>query len=277
MKEACAIPALAGRCGRAVSAITPTKCLPPSTRSPLRYPGGKFRAVNVICSYIPRNTKKLASPFLGGGSVELACSAQGIKVYGADGFKPLINFWKEAKKDPVLLSERVGKYYPLSKPKFYSLQKGYIQIDDSLEKAAVFFVLNRSSFSGTTLSGGMSPGHPRFNSNAINRLRAFKAINLYIKWADYKNTIHAHADKLLYLDPPYANGEKLYGAKGDMHEGFNHQELADELKKRDGWILSYNNCSLIRKLYKKFKILKPRWNYGMSVNKKSKELLIINV
>lgn len=250
--------------------------LPQSKSSVLRYPGGKTRAVKTIRSYIPE-VSTLVAPFLGGASVEISCASDGIKVFGADAFEPVINFWSHAQESPVLLSERVRTYHPLTRRKFYSLQKGFMSLEDDLERAAVFFVLNRSSFSGTTLSGGMSGGHPRFNENAINRLRDFKADNLSVEYADYQETLSAYPDDFLYLDPPYANGERLYGNRGDMHEGFDHELLANLLKQRNGWILSYNDTPQIRGLYEGYEIITPEWTYGMSSNKKSREVLIANV
>ena len=47
---------------------------PDSTRSTLRYPGGKSRAAKLIREHIPAGTTALAAPFLGGGSLELACA-----------------------------------------------------------------------------------------------------------------------------------------------------------------------------------------------------------
>ena len=251
--------------------------LPQSRGSVLRYPGGKTRAVQTIRSYIPEDVKTLVAPFLGGASVEISCAADGIEVFGADAFEPVVNFWQHARESPVLLSERVRVYHPLTRSKFYNLQKGFMNLQDDLERAAVFFVLNRSSFSGTTLSGGMSPNHPRFNESAINRLRDFRADNLHVSCADYKETIRNHPDDFLYLDPPYANGEKLYGNKGDMHKGFNHEALASELTGRGGWVLSYNDHPEIRNLYDGFDIIEPEWIYGMSKNKKSREVLIVNL
>ncbi len=277
MRTPSVIPGLAGGFEPALSRVVSTPRLPHSAKSPLRYPGGKFRAVETIKAYIPEGTDKIAAPFLGGGSVELSCAADGIKVYGADAFEPLVNFWRHAKNSPVLLAEHVRVYHPLTKTKFYNLQKGYEDITDALDRAAVFYVLNRSSFSGTTLSGGMSPGHPRFTPSAIERLRDFRARNLNVRYADYKDTIKRHSEKLLYLDPPYANGEKLYGDRGDMHEGFNHEELAEELKQRNGWIMSYNDSKKIRQMYSQYDILTPSWNYGMSGDKQSKEVLIVNL
>lgn len=144
---------------------------PLSTQSPLRYPGGKTRAVSTIRQHIPKNVTAICSPFFGGGSVELSCAADGITTYGSDAFRPVVDFWQEAFKQPVVLSEQVREYFPLEKPMFYSLQKKYDTLEGTLERAAVFYVLNRSSFSGTTLSGGMSPEHPRFTESSIERLQ----------------------------------------------------------------------------------------------------------
>lgn len=250
--------------------------MPLTTKSPLRYPGGKTRAVEVIRSYIPQGVDQIAAPFLGGGSVELACAADGVRVFGSDAFEPLMNFWKQAKSDPVRLAQRVACFHPLSKEKYYKLQRRFADLDDPIEQAAVFFVLNRSSFSGTTLSGGMSPGHPRFTQTAIARLRDFRTKRLFLRCSDYRDAIDRHAGKFLYLDPPYANGERLYGAKGDMHEGFNHEELASVLKQRDGWLLTYNDSAYIRNLYGRYVLQTPEWSYGMSNGKKSKEVFILN-
>lgn len=198
-----------------------------------------------------------------------------MRVYGSDAFAPLVAFWRQALTQPQRLADRVAAYHPLSKPDFYALQASLAGLADPLEQAAAFFVLNRASFSGTTLSGGMSPGHGRFNPAAIGRLRAFRARNLRVRRADYRTAISAHADKLLYLDPPYANGGKLYGTKGDMHEGFDHAELAALLKQRRRWILSYNQSELIERLYASYDIIEPQWSYGMNGDKQSKEVLII--
>ncbi|MCY4561449.1 MAG: DNA adenine methylase [Flavobacteriaceae bacterium] len=248
-----------------------------TSRSPLRYPGGKTRALSVLREYMPSGIKRLVSPFLGGGSLELSCAADGIDVWAADAFELLVNFWEYAQKSPKSLSERVESYFPLKRHEFYSLQKSIVQMENNSERAAIFFVLNRSSFSGITLSGGMSPGHPRFTESSIERLRNFYAPNLHVSCADFKDTLALYPDDFLYLDPPYANGGRLYGVQGHMHDDFDHEGLAQRLSHRTGWMLSYNDHPDIRKMYARFKILTPDWQYGMSSNKRSNELLILNV
>ncbi len=250
--------------------------LGPSIRSPLRYPGGKSRAVKRIISYFPDGLDTLASPFLGGGSVELACVSSGIRVYGYDAFAPLVNFWQAALENSKEVARVVRLYHPLSRTQFYALQKRFFSLTDRVEQAATFFALNRSSYSGTTLSGGMSPDHPRFTPSAIDRLAEFEAGLLKVECADFKDSLARHPNDFLYLDPPYANGGKLYGERGDMHEGFDHSGLADILRTRDGWVLSYNDCEMVRDLYPGYVFITPEWTYGMSSNKESNEALILS-
>ena len=245
-------------------------------RSPLRYPGGKYRATKAICSYIPLNEKILCSPFLGGGSVELACTTR-MYVYGSDIFSPLVEFWQVLLDDKELLVRRVECYMSaFSKTMFYNLQKRYTHLEDRVERAAAFFVLNRSSFSGTTLSGGMSPGHPRFTPSSIERLRTFEVRNFEVARVDFRDAIANHQDAFLYLDPPYINGQELYGVKGDTHKDFDHIALAEILLNRDRWVLSYNDCPVVRQLYRNYPIISIDWVYGMSKNKQSNEILVLS-
>lgn len=245
-------------------------------RSPLRYPGGKSRAVQHILPLIPDAAQEICSPFIGGASIELACIARGVSVKGYDIFTPLVDFWQCLLDSPNKLADRVEKYYPLERAKFYILQKRYFTLKDSLEKAAVFYALNRSSFSGLTLSGGMSIGHPRFNPGSIDKLRGFVADNFTVQEADYRQSIIDNPHAFLYLDPPYKNGQKLYGVKGDTHEGFNHHLLKELLDQRGRWILSYNDCPSIRTLYEDYKILRADWQYGMSNGKEASEIVVLS-
>jgi DNA adenine methylase len=247
-----------------------------SVRSPLRYPGGKTRGVEFITQFFPKNLDKLLSPFFGGGSIELSVAAKGTIVYGYDVFSPLVEFWQCLLTQPNKLANEVEKYYPLPKEKFYELQKTQTRFKTKLERAAVYYVLNRSSFSGATLSGGMSPHHPRFTLTSIERLRNYINPNIKVQKADFKSSLEKHPFTFAYLDPPYLIRSSLYGKKGNAHKYFNHEQLSNILKKREHWILSYNDCEEIRNLYEGFHILTPNWKYGMSNDKMSKEVLIFS-
>lgn len=247
-----------------------------TARSVLRYPGGKFRAVDIIRNLIPSNITQICSPFLGGGSVEIACARNNITVYGYDIFTPLVEFWQCLLSNPERLANTVKEHYPLSKDDFYNLQKTQRHHKSKYRRAAIFYVINRSSFSGSTLSGGMSPGHLRFNDASIQRLREFKINNFNVKRLDFRKSISRHRQDLLYLDPPYMIDQTLYGVNGDAHKNFDHKALATILKKRDKWILSYNNSPEIHQLYEGYVFLYPDWKYGMSSIKKSREVLILS-
>ncbi|MCO5239531.1 MAG: DNA adenine methylase [Chitinophagaceae bacterium] len=247
-----------------------------SFRSPLRYPGGKTRGVEFITQFFPKNLDKLLSPFFGGGSIELVTASRGTKVFGYDLFSPLVEFWQCLMTQPKDLAEEVEKYFPLSRDRFYELQQTQTKFNTKLERAAVYYVLNRSSFSGATLSGGMSPGHPRFTETSIDRLKDFYNPNIKVRKADFKKSLAEHPFMFTYLDPPYLIKSSLYGRKGNAHKDFDHVGLADILKKREHWILSYNDCDDIRDLYAGFYIITPNWKYGMSNDKTSKEVLIFS-
>jgi DNA adenine methylase len=59
----------------------------------LRYAGGKSKAYKKITPFIPKNTKKIVSPFIGGGSMEVKWASElGIEIVGYDIFYHLVNF-----------------------------------------------------------------------------------------------------------------------------------------------------------------------------------------
>ena len=258
-------------------------------KSPLRYPGGKTRAICHLVNFLPTpdKEKRICSPFIGGGSFELSLVERGHEVWGYDAFEPLVNFWQQALADAPSLAKLVQQKYPpaeFQKHEFYRMQRQVMGIRDTQLQAAMYFVINRSSYSGVTLAGGMSPGHERFNGNAIDRLRRFnpnksphdpKKGYIHVELADFHTSIPKHDTDFLYLDPPYViDPPKLYGRDGDMHENFDHEGLADLLMRRDRWVLSYNECQKVRDLYPGCNFDSAEWRYGMSNGKASNEVII---
>ena len=245
-------------------------------KSPLRYPGGKSRAAKQIIEYFPKNLTELCSPFFGGGSIELACAEKGIRVYGYDAFEPLINFWWFTIWNAKKLAHLVEIYYPMSKEQFYEFQKCYYSIESKMGQAAIFYVLNRASYSGLTLSGGMSLEHQRFTKNTISYLRNFKVLNITVKHNTFQESIPLHYDDFLYLDPPYSIDSNMYGIGGDLHKSFDHQRLSELLNNRGNWVLSYNDCEFVRDIYGKHEFYDISWKYGMGKDKTSNEVVIVN-
>lgn len=248
----------------------------PKMKSPLRYPGGKSRAVKKIMPLL--RGKELLSPFIGGASIEIACANNGKLVYGYDCYLPLVNFWRCALETPKDVADIAEKYLPMSKEKFYELQRDIGNMESPVDMAAAFYAVNRCSFSGTTQSGGMSPGHPRFNNSAIDRLKNFACPNLSVQMSDFKDSLAAHPKMFAYLDPPYALGSAsvLYGNHGNTHRNFDHVGLAEILSSRGDWVLSYNDCEFVRDTYSSHRIETISFSYGMNKTKISSEVIIFS-
>ena len=68
-------------------------------KTPLRYPGGKSRALSKLFQFIPNLSGfvEYREPFLGGGSVALEITKRypHIQIWVNDLYEPLYNFWCE--------------------------------------------------------------------------------------------------------------------------------------------------------------------------------------
>ena len=250
--------------------------------SGLRYPGGKTRAVKILSNYIPKTCKNMVSIFLGGGSFEIYAASNGIKVVGYDILEPLILFWRYMLSNPDELKSFIQYKFPITKDNFIKYQNKlkYNQCSD-IEKAGLFFILNRSSFSGTTMSGGFSKqaGSKRFTQSSIDKITNkswFKNINVYLNdFEDVLDNLEISDETLIFADPPYVNAKKLYGVNGEG-QNINHKNLMTKIKKFKKWLITYDDCELIRELYKENVIISTGWSYGMNSSKKSNEVIIIS-
>lgn len=259
-----------------------------NNKSPLRYPGGKTRACKfldpIITTYFDiKNINAIISPFFGGGSFEFYLQNKyNFRIVANDKFKPLHSFWTVCKKNNLELCDILKTKLGVDKEKFNVYRKSIMTEEVKLEQAVQYFVINRCSFSGATLSGGFSKesSEKRFTTSSIDRVSNLNLSKFEIYNEDFKDFIvKQETDKcLMFLDPPYylEKGSKLYGKNGDMHDGFDHDGLYTILSKQNGWILTYNNCEWIKDKYSDFIILDNiSWSYGMNKSKASSELIII--
>lgn len=269
-----------------------------STSPLLRYPGGKYRARKIISNIIPDNTSRVLSPFSGGASVELFLTSKGIHVDCYDGYDLLANFWKHVLENPQELSSHIYEHLgKIDKNAFLDMQNilksthnDEISKNEESQLAELFFIVNRCSFSGTTLSGGFSQesSTKRFTKNSIDRIRTFHN-PLFTYQHGYYEDILQDKEKvenydLLLLDPPYLLKNKksdgvsaLYGVSGDMHKYFDHEHFRDCVADTEiPFILTYNNVDEVKELWKEYNIYPAQWSYGMNSSKKSSEIIITN-
>ena len=257
--------------------------------SPLRYPGGKTRACKIIHDVILQHFDitcfdTIISPFFGGGSFEFYLQNKySLKLIVNDKFTPLYNFWRQVKLNKTILCEELRKIKSISKEQFIAYRNTIMDLKDNiLQQSIQYFIINRCSFSGSTLSGGFSEeaSSKRFTLSSINKIESLDFTNIEIYNNDFYDFINNLTNNkiLIFLDPPYylESKSKLYGNNGDMHEGFNHKLLFDLLNTKKNWIVTYNNCPHIRDMYKNYIIIDVNWSYGMNTTKASSEIIIIS-
>ena len=261
-------------------------------KSPLRYPGGKSRAVETISKLIP-DFDEFREPFLGGGSVFVYVKQRyPNKTYWVnDIYSELYKFWIMTQEDVNALVEKVyewRKQFPIGKELFKFLNKNLTGFND-LEKAAAFFIFNRVTFSGTTLSGGYSESAftGRFTESSIKRLNDLsKVINgSTITNYDYEELLKKEGENVfIFLDPPYYSATKsaLYGKNGNLHKSFDHKRFAENMKScRHKWLITYDDSDYIRNLFSFANIIPWNLTYGMrniteNSDQTGKELFISN-
>ena len=267
----------------------------PKARSPLRYPGGKSKALKKILPYIPLNIDEYREPFVGGGSVFLSTKesfGDRIKRYRiADLNLDLCCFWEYAQNEIETLVDEV-EYIHQNHSDGRELYKHLTRKDlslDRLERAVRFFVLNRITFSGTVDSGGYSQQafDKRFTDSSIERLLDVSAhlASVEITCSTYENLLFQTGENVfIYLDPPYLSATKsrLYGLNGDLHTAFNHDQFATNMKEcPHKWLITYDDCPQIRKLFDFANITEWTLQYGMNNCKqknadRGQELMIKN-
>jgi DNA adenine methylase len=253
-------------------------------KSLLRYPGGKTRAVKILKEYVARHypeRRTLLSPFLGGGSFELAMKDQ-CTIVSNDLFEPLYTFWaalQEGFSEEV--ATHVQRHMPVTKEKFLHFRKHIGEIADRNERAAVYYIINRCSFSGATFCGGFSQqaADGRLNAAALQRLRDFDlSTGFTVSNMDAVEFLSCHpedATAFVYADPPYYVDGYLYGRDGDLHKAFDHAAFAASIRQRSDWMISYNDCPYVRDLYRGCRIFEASWTYGMNASRESSEIIIL--
>ncbi len=261
-------------------------------KSPLRYPGGKSRAVKNISKIIPE-FEEYREPFLGGGSIYIYAKQMfpNKKFWINDIYFELFKFWEVAQKNIEELVENIYKWrneYKVGRDLYNFLHNNLSTFND-IETATAFFIFNRITFSGTTLSGGYSESafNGRFTENSIQKLYSFSHIlsNTKITNLDYTYLLNeAGKNVFIFLDPPYYSARKsaLYGKNGDLHKYFDHEKFAQTIKNcKHKWLITYDDCDYIRELFSFAEITPWNLTYGMrNVSKKSSskgnELFISN-
>ena len=239
-----------------------------SLKTPLRYPGGKSRACTKMDPHFPdlREYTEFREPFLGGGSVAIHISKKypHLKVWVNDLYEPLVNFWQVLQMFGVELKDQLLDYKlthndPIKARELFDNSKGIINETgkSSLDRAVAFYIVNKCSFSGLTESSSFSSqaSNSNFSVRGIEKLPEYSKIisNWTINNYSYEYLMEkdTHDGIFMYLDPPYDIKDNLYGRKGSMHKGFDHDRFAADCDKYDiSMLVSYNSDQLVKDRFK---------------------------
>ena len=160
-----------------------------SYKTPLRYPGGKSRALSKLFQFIPdlKNYTEFREPFLGGGSVaiEIGKRYPHIDIWVNDLYEPLYNFWKVLQSDGDKLKD-ILLQLKQRHPDFGSAKQLFLDAKDylakpvgnSIDRAVSFYVVNKCSFSGLTESSSFSEqaSDANFSMRGIDKLPVYSKL-----------------------------------------------------------------------------------------------------
>lgn len=254
-----------------------------SLKTPLRYPGGKSRACTKLDQYLPdlNNYEEFREPFLGGGSVAIHITKKypDLKIWVNDLYEPLVNFWQHLQTHGDRMAEELTQFkkrYPspdkakhLFEESKRALATGKNYADEMpIYRAMAFYIVNKCSFSGLTESSSFSAqaSDSNFSMRGIEKLPEYS--KLICDWKitnlSYEDLLSEDNTSFVYLDPPYEIKDNLYGNKGSMHKGFDHDLFAKNLDScgHDS-LISYNSSQLIKDRFSSWKASEFDHTYTM--------------
>jgi len=265
-------------------------------RSPLRYPGGKTRAAELLLSKFP-DFREYREPFVGGGSVALKSIQRWSdrEFWINDLNFDLFCFWLECRTS----AKDLASYVEYDRQKAMASVDGGKALFEELKnsparnstwaRAARFFILNRITFSGTIESGGYSQEayEKRFTLSSVARITALSGLLTKTKITnlDYEEVMEVPGeDVFIFLDPPYWGNKssKLYGINGDLHSGFDHDRFAEVCRRSTHKLaITLDNCPEVLEAFDGFNIEPFDLQYGMNNYRQAsaaigKEVLITN-
>ena len=268
-------------------------------KTPLRYPGGKSKAVTKMDPFFPdlRDYNEFREPFLGGGSVAIHITKKypDLNIWANDLYEPLVNFWQQLQMFGTDLKNALADLKsshndPVSAKTLFLSSKvnvGDISVNN-FDRAVAFYIVNKCSFSGLTESSSFSPqaSNANFSMRGIEKLPDYS--QLISKWRisnfSYDYMMDGNRNVFMYLDPPYDIKDNLYGNKGSMHKGFDHDKFSADCDNNNmDQLISYNSDQLVKDRFKNWNAAEFDLTYTMrSVGeymrdqKQRKELLLFN-
>ncbi len=239
-----------------------------SLKTPLRYPGGKSRAVSKLFQFFPdlSSYKEYREPFIGGGSVAIEITKRypDIEIWVNDLYEPLYNFWCELQHTGSEMQKELENLKGVhcnqdSARCLFQEMKDIINDEEKskIDRAIAFYIVNKCSFSGLTESSSFSAqaSDSNFSLRGIQRLSEYQELiqSWVITNLSYERMLSDEKNVFTYLDPPYDIKDNLYGKKGGMHKRFDHDQFASDCDTfTSPMLISYNSSQLVKDRFKEW-------------------------
>ena len=179
----------------------------------LRWAGGKFRLVNTLVKYAPKEVITYYEPFLGGGSLFFKIHHQQKSIL-SDLNPSLIQCYKGIQESPQKVYESLKKILRYHSESNYYKYRDYFNNHkaSNSEKSAMFIYLNKTCFNGIYRVNKQNHFNVPYGKIIIP---AIPTINELLKISDKLKGVELHCqnyDEILndvkdgdfvYLDPPY--------------------------------------------------------------------------
>ena len=202
-------------------------------RSPIRYFGGKGKAVQYLLPLIPPH-HTYVEPFGSGASLLMAKRPSPVEVYN-DVDSDLVNMFRVIRdKETFPVFQRQVSLIPYAREEWRYAAETLNDDPDPIMRAVKYFVVMRQGFAGvhgaawgmaiTTSSRGIAD---TVNSylGAIAQLPEIRdrLIKVQIEHADYRKVLRQYdtPNTLFYCDPPYVPDTRKSG-------GYKHEMTADD-------------------------------------------------
>ena len=267
--------------------------------SPLRYPGGKSKIYDKVKKLIEVNKlgdRTYVEPFAGGFGIGIGLLCDDIVQSAVlnDFDSHIFHLWYSVINNTEALLKMIIDT-PITIEEREKQKEVYSEnsTDAVLDGFATLF-LNRVNFSGVIMGGpiggftqnGTYKIDCRFNKSEtvkkIEQIALLKdRIDLYNCDASELLTVHLKnkiCTSFFNIDPPYVKkGHRLYA---NFFKEDDHKSLARIIAANLGetkWIVTYDDCNLIRDIYKQYHIIGYDIQHSAGCSVRGKEIVITNI
>lgn len=267
----------------------------PATYTPLRYPGGKSKLGSFLAQVFTAN--KLvdgvyAEPYAGGAGAGLFLLFRGYatRFLLNDIDRGVVAFWRAVLNHNERFASMIEKV-PITVEEWDRQKDAYRTAPSGFDLGFAFFYLNRTNRSGI-MNAGVIGGRRQTGEWRIDARFTREELSRRVRaLADFRRSISVsrldaleflqkvargkrHARTLVYLDPPYFHtGQELYA---NFYTADDHAAIAKRLREfRLPWLLTYDDCPEIRKLYRGRQVFESEVTYSAREKTRGREIVVL--